>query len=151
MRSRATNDDDCGYTSRKHNTHNTETREVLYRWHPWFGRMAWIFNVVEKNGEIILRCALDPHEATARVSEMPQWMFDPVVCRHIRHSVLQFVDCEALRELKRLRLGAAIRRMRPKAYCHSSGRLPNLFVQDVAGTSCAWSAVMEGEGASRSF
>ncbi|MCC8405286.1 hypothetical protein LJ655_26060 [Paraburkholderia sp. MMS20-SJTN17] len=27
--------------------------------------------MLEKNGEIILRCALDPLEATARVSEMP--------------------------------------------------------------------------------
>jgi hypothetical protein len=64
--------------------------------------MAWIFNVVEKNGEIILRCAIDPLEATARVSEMPQWMFDPVICSQIRYSVLPIVDCEALRELKRL-------------------------------------------------
>ena len=63
--------------------------------------MAWIFNVVEKNGEIILRCALDPLE-TARVSEMPQWMFDPVACRHIRSSALPIVDSDALRELKRL-------------------------------------------------
>jgi hypothetical protein len=64
--------------------------------------MAWIFNVVEKNGEIILRCAIDPVEATARVSEMPQWMFDPVICRQIRYSTLPIVDCAALRELKRL-------------------------------------------------
>jgi hypothetical protein len=56
-------------TSRKHNTHITESREVLYRWHPWFGRMAWIFNVVEKNGEVVLRCALDPLE-TASVTAM---------------------------------------------------------------------------------
>jgi len=91
----------AGCTSRKHNTHITESREVLYGWHPWFGRMAWIFNVVEKNGEIILRCALDPLE-TARVSEMPQWMFDPVACRHIRSSALPIVDSDALRELKRL-------------------------------------------------
>ena len=89
-------------TSRKHNTHITESREVLYRWHPWFGRVAWIFNVVEKNGEIILRCALEPLEERARISEMPQWMFDPVICRHIRYSVLPIVGCEALRELKRL-------------------------------------------------
>ncbi|MGF6758968.1 hypothetical protein P3T16_006396 [Paraburkholderia sp. GAS42] len=64
--------------------------------------MAWIFNVVEKNGEIILRCALDPLEATARVSEMPRWMFDPVICRHIRYSVWPIADCEALRDLRRL-------------------------------------------------
>jgi hypothetical protein len=38
-----------------------------------------IFNTVEKNGEIVLRCALDPLE-TARVSEVPLWMFDPVAC-----------------------------------------------------------------------
>jgi hypothetical protein len=56
-------------TSRKRNTHITESREVLYRWHPWFGRMAWIFNVVEKNGQAVVRCALDPLE-TARVSEV---------------------------------------------------------------------------------
>jgi hypothetical protein len=62
--------------------------------------MAWIFSVVEKNGEMIRRCALDPLEATARVSEMPQWMFDPVICRHIRYSALPIADCEALRELK---------------------------------------------------
>ncbi|SIT48372.1 hypothetical protein BN2476_630147 [Paraburkholderia piptadeniae] len=64
--------------------------------------MAWIFNVIEKNGEIILRCALDPLEATARVSEMPQWMFDPIACGRITYSVLPIVDCEALREFQRL-------------------------------------------------
>jgi hypothetical protein len=35
-----------------------------------------IFNTVERNGENVLRCALDPL-GTARVSEVPLWMFDP--------------------------------------------------------------------------
>ncbi|WP_164708038.1 hypothetical protein [Paraburkholderia phosphatilytica] len=63
--------------------------------------MAWIFSVVEKNGEIILRCSLEPRETT-RVSQMPQWMFDPVARLHIRSSAFPIVDCSALRELKHL-------------------------------------------------
>jgi hypothetical protein len=63
--------------------------------------MAWIFNVVEKYEQTVLRCSLDPLE-TVRVSEVPQWMFDPVACSHITSSALPIVDCEALRELKRL-------------------------------------------------
>jgi hypothetical protein len=27
-----------GYTTEGSNTHKTETREVRYRWHPWYGR-----------------------------------------------------------------------------------------------------------------
>jgi hypothetical protein len=60
-----------------------------------------IFNTVEKNGEIVLRCALDPLE-TARVSEVPLWMFDPVACCHVTSAISPVVTCEALRDLKRL-------------------------------------------------
>ncbi|OXC79282.1 hypothetical protein [Caballeronia sordidicola] len=58
-----------------------------------------IFNTVEKNGEIVLRCALDPLE-TARVSEVPLWMFEPVACCHVTSAISPVVTCEALRDLK---------------------------------------------------
>jgi hypothetical protein len=29
-------------TSQRHKTHVTETGEVLYPWHPWFGRVVHI-------------------------------------------------------------------------------------------------------------
>ena len=60
-----------------------------------------IFNTVEKNGEIALRCALNPLE-TARVSEVPLWMFDPGACCRVTSAISPVVTCEALRELKRL-------------------------------------------------
>jgi hypothetical protein len=60
-----------------------------------------VFNTAEKNGEIVLRCALDPLE-TARVSEVPLWMFDPVACCHVTSAISPLVTCEALRDLKRL-------------------------------------------------
>jgi hypothetical protein len=88
-------------TSRQHNTHITASHEVLYRWHPWYGRKVWVFNTVEKNGETVLRCALDSLE-TSRVSEVPQWMFDPLACCRITFAIHPVVSCEALHELKRL-------------------------------------------------
>ncbi len=60
-----------------------------------------IFNTVEKNGEIVLHCALDPLE-TARVSEVPPWMFDPAACCDVTSAISPVVTCEALRDLKRL-------------------------------------------------
>ena len=89
-------------TSRQHNTHISESKEVLYRWHPWCGRTVWIFGTVErKNAETVLRCALEPFE-TARLLEVPQWMFDPVACCRVTSATSPAVNCEALRELKRL-------------------------------------------------
>src|SRR5260370_21413439 len=45
---RVSNEAGSGYTSRQHNAHITESREVLYRWHPWYGHTVWIFSTVER-------------------------------------------------------------------------------------------------------
>jgi hypothetical protein len=95
------NDAAGGCTNRQQNTHITESKAILYRWHPWCGRTVFVFSTIAKNEEIIFRCALEPHE-TARVLEVPQWMFDPVACCHVTCATSPAVDCAALRELKPL-------------------------------------------------
>jgi hypothetical protein len=68
---------DC--TSRRQNAHVTESRVVLYRWHPWHGRSVFVFGSVTRGGQAILRCA--PEQAdVARSLEVPQWMFEGAAC-----------------------------------------------------------------------
>jgi len=90
-----------GSTNCQQNTHITDSKEILYRWHPWCGRTVFVVNTIAKHGEMILRCALEPLETT-RVLEVPQWMFDPVACCHVTCATSPVVDCAALRELKHL-------------------------------------------------
>jgi len=92
------NGSDC--TSRQLNTHITESRVVLYPWHPWHGRTVSVFNTVAKNGDEVFRCGLESME-TAWPLEVPQWMFDPAACFRIHFATSPAVNCEALLELKR--------------------------------------------------
>jgi len=92
------------------------SQKVLYRWHPWYGRTVWIFNTVEKTGETILRCALDSLE-TARVSEVPQWMFDPLACSRITFAidpVVTSVGGSAVKEQTAVAVRPALAHGRPK-------------------------------------
>jgi len=53
-----------GCTSHQSNTHSTESREVLYPWHPWFGRAVWIFLTRVNHGRMVAHCGLEPrHES----------------------------------------------------------------------------------------
>jgi hypothetical protein len=40
-----------GCTSERGKTHVTEALEVLYPWHPWFGRTVYIHEVIERGDE----------------------------------------------------------------------------------------------------
>jgi hypothetical protein len=83
------------------NAHITESREVLYRWHPWHGRAVFIFSAISKGEYPVFRCALDPADVS-RLLEVPQWMFDATTCCHIKFSATPKVSLEALRGLDKL-------------------------------------------------
>ena len=91
----------CCCTSRQQNAHVTESRVVLYRWHPWHGRSVFIHGAVVKHEHAVYRCVLE-HAHDSRALEVAQWMFDPAACWRIRLSSLPSVTCEALRELRHL-------------------------------------------------
>jgi hypothetical protein len=91
---------DC--TSHQSNTHSTESREVLYPWHPWFGRAVWIYARRMNHGRMVARCGLEPRHDRRSV-EVPQWMFDTAVCCQMRMAQEPVTSIDALRELKALR------------------------------------------------
>src|SRR5215471_12501231 len=41
------------------NTHSIESREVHYRWHPWFGRRVWIYSIRTGRATASARCGLE--------------------------------------------------------------------------------------------
>src|SRR5467141_845787 len=83
------------------NTHSTESREIRYPWHPWCGRSVWIHRKVVKGGRAVYRCSLEPnHEA--RLSEVPQWMFESGACCQVHSAEKPAVNCAALLDLKLL-------------------------------------------------
>src|SRR5271166_942664 len=99
--SRVRSDVALGYTSRQQNAHVTESRVVLYRWHPWHGRSAFIFGAVTKGEQAVFRCALEPANV-ARPLEVPQWMFDAAACCRVVLAATPSVSVDVLRELDQL-------------------------------------------------
>ena len=93
------NDGECGYTTHQDHTHSTESREVRYPWHPWFGRVIWIKQTRVNQGQLIVRCALEQRH-DARSIELAHWMFDSAVCCQMRMAEAPLVGVEALRELR---------------------------------------------------
>jgi hypothetical protein len=73
-------------TSRQPNTHSTESREVSYPWHPWFGRSVAVYEVLVKYGHSVCRCGLE-EERTRRSVEIPTWMFEPAACCRLRGAI----------------------------------------------------------------
>ncbi len=69
-------------TSVRGKTHVTEALEVLYPWHPWFGRAVYFHEVIEHGGKLIFRCDLGEKQ-TARCINVPAWMFDRSPCLRI--------------------------------------------------------------------
>jgi hypothetical protein len=88
-------------TSPQPNTHNTESREVCYPWHPWFGRSVAVYEVLVKDGHSVCRCGLE-EERNRRAIEIPTWMFEPAACCRLRVMAVASVGCNALLELKAL-------------------------------------------------
>jgi hypothetical protein len=66
-------------TSRQPNTHSTESREVCYPWHPWFGRSVVVYERLVKKGHAVCWCGLE-EERNRRSLEIPTWMFEPAAC-----------------------------------------------------------------------
>ncbi len=88
-------------TSRHRNTHNIQSREVRYPWHPWHARAVAVHEALTKNGRGVFRCGLDENPGV-RLLEIPQWMFDSVACCHMRMATVPTVSCGALLDLKAL-------------------------------------------------
>jgi hypothetical protein len=89
-----------GCTSRQHDTHNVESREVRYSWHPWHARAVAVHEALTKMGEV---CSggIDENPGV-RLLEIPQWMFDSVARRRMRMATVPTVSCGALLDLKAL-------------------------------------------------
>ena len=100
-RVQATYEDAIGCTNRQRNAHVTESRVVLYRWHPWHDRSVFVVGAVAKGGCVVYRCVLEPND-DSRSLEIPQWMFDASACCRIALSPSPAITCEALHELHRL-------------------------------------------------
>lgn len=109
---------DGGCTSYQSNTHSTESREVLYPWHPWFGRVVWIYRTRLNHGRMVAHCGLKPL-LEGRGVEVPLWMFDIGVCCQMRTAQTPRVSIEGARELVAL---CALR-------CRPDGDSPMLQIQ----------------------
>ena len=96
-----------GYTTEQFNAHNTETRTVCYPWHPWYGHTVTVCASVVRRDRAIYRCQLEP-DAFVKSLEIPQWMFDPVLCAAMCQQEMPAVNGEALLHLKALLAQAAV-------------------------------------------
>ena len=88
-------------TSQQRNTHSTESREIRYRWHPWFGLTVWVHLTRVSQSQEVVRCGLTP-DLDVRAMEIPLWMFDAGACRLMELEHQPVVGIEALRELNAL-------------------------------------------------
>lgn len=95
-----------GCTTRRENAHGTDFREVLYRYHPWFGREVGVHDAVAKSDGIYLRCAVAGGHGD-RWLEVAAWMFERTSCPgDLRLTATPFVSLGALAELSALLDGA---------------------------------------------
>jgi hypothetical protein len=95
---------DAGCRTRRRNAHGTGIlgeREVLYRWHPWAGRVVGIHEVIERATGDVARCRVTPG-AGGRLLEVPVWMFDRASCQAMWLAPGPRVDLAALVALRAL-------------------------------------------------
>jgi hypothetical protein len=95
---------DARCRTRRRNAHGTGIlgeREVLYRWHPWAGRVVGIHEVIERATGNVARCRVTPG-AGGRLLEVPVWMFDRASCHAMRLAPGPRVDLAALVALRAL-------------------------------------------------
>jgi hypothetical protein len=124
--SRAPDADAADYTKPRDNAHRIEVLEVL--WHPWFGRVVHIHEVIEQRAGGVLHCSPDG-DASRRWLELPKWMFDRATCLGIRMAASPRVDTAALIALKTCladALGAGL----------CGGLLPNASASGAGRSSC---------------
>jgi hypothetical protein len=79
----------------------TEELEMLYPWHPWFGRQIYVHAVFEHADARIFACAIDSQQ-TARCLNVPAWMFDRAACVRMLRAETPQVELSALVRLKAL-------------------------------------------------
>jgi hypothetical protein len=104
-------------TSRQRNTHSTESRQVRYPWHPWFGRAVTVSEAPTRCGQRVCQCGFDDSQ-NDRSLEVPAWMLESAKCDHLRLAGTPTVGCDALVELSRV-LRGALRADRLQAQHHS--------------------------------
>jgi hypothetical protein len=97
----------AGCTTEVHNTHKTGFREVRYRWHPWHGQGVVVRGESRRGNMVVLQCVREEVQE-CRTLEIPEWMFDAVVCAPMKSSELPHVDCVALLALKHLLSAATL-------------------------------------------
>jgi hypothetical protein len=73
-------------TTKLKNAHGTESRELLYRWHPWFGLRVGVHDAIGKSDGIVFRCNLSGSD-TDRWLEFRDWTFDRSACARVREAV----------------------------------------------------------------
>jgi hypothetical protein len=69
------------------------------RWHPWFGRVVHIHEMIEQRADDMLHCSLDG-DISRRWLELAKWTFDRATCLVIRMAASPRVDTAALIALK---------------------------------------------------
>lgn len=81
-------------TSRQRKARVTESRVVLYWWHPWYGRTVLSSEQYERVSKpsFAAREAID----VARPLEVPEWMFDAAACCRTKLGTAPCVSAEAL-------------------------------------------------------
>src|ERR1017187_2064052 len=87
-------------TTRQRETHSTDCRELLYVWHPWYGRHVFIHCAVSKAYPPSFHCNLEPG-STLRFMQIPQWMFDVETLCAVRQGESPEVS-EALIEIREM-------------------------------------------------
>src|SRR5438552_19155026 len=86
----------------------TEFRELLYPWHPWFGLRVGVHAAIERSSDTVFRCSLSGSDAD-RWLEVPAWMFDRSACAKVQVADAH-VDLAALTHLAALLRRALIDR-----------------------------------------
>ena len=92
-------------TTKRNKTHKTDSAQVVYPWHPFYGREVTIHGQRNRRGTIIFICSIVSDQRTSPL-EVPAWMFDTAVCCACRSVPAGRVTIDALRSLSRT-LGAA--------------------------------------------
>src|ERR1700758_719765 len=95
-------------TTRLENTHGTEFRDLLYRFHPWSGLQVAIHAAIERPDGVVFRCDLAASDSE-RWLEIPAWMFDRSACAKVRLAAEPHTDLSAL-----VMLGTLLRDVRNK-------------------------------------
>ena len=88
-------------TSDQRNSHIIEFRQVLYPWHPWYGRRVAVHATLIRRGVAVAHCSSEA-VYPPRLLELPFWMLDSAACRRVRLASAGNVNVESLHELRHL-------------------------------------------------